>query len=176
LKYLVKYIVFVVSKKIESLCCGKNGVPLELPQTVTLQLSKLGGLSKLIRRLPRESMVKGMARRHQALSDSVRLRVLYALSMMDLCPCILKQIAGLSDSKLSYHLNVLERAGLVSSRRTKNWMIYSITSLGSRELNRWDGVASPLRMVKRRKQPMDSRVRFYDDNFEDKTARKRKGS
>ena len=72
-----------------------------------------------------------MAERHQALSDPVRLRVLWALSKADLCPCILKQITELSDSKLSYHLSVLEKSGLISSRRTRNWMIYSITPLGS---------------------------------------------
>lgn len=124
----------MVSKEIEVLCCGKNGFSLELPEAVALQISKLGGLAKLIKRLPNESMVKEMARRHQALSDPVRLRLLWALSLADLCPCILKQIAELSDSKLSYHLGVLERAGLVSSKRTKNWMIYSITPLGSKEL------------------------------------------
>lgn len=123
--------MFVVSKEIEVPCCGKNGTPLELPETVTLQISKLGGLGKLLKRLPKESMVKDIARRHQALSDPVRLRVLWALSLADLCPCILKQIAELSDSKLSYHLSVLEKSGLVSSRRTRNWVIYSITPLGS---------------------------------------------
>jgi len=133
----------VVSKEIEASCCGKNGSPLELPDAVALQISKLGGLGKLIKRLPKESMVKDLARRHQALSDPVRLRLLWALSMADLCPCVLKQIAELSDSKLSYHLNVLERAGLVSSKRTKNWMVYSITPLGSKELNgRDDGAGS----------------------------------
>jgi ArsR family transcriptional regulator len=136
LKYLADYLAFVVSKEIETLCCGKNGSPLELPNAVALQISKLGGLPKLINRLPKESMVKDVARRHQALSDPVRLRILWALTMADLCPCVLKKVAELPDSKLSYHLGVLESAGLVSSKRTKNWMIYSITSLGSRELDK----------------------------------------
>jgi hypothetical protein len=30
-------------------------------------------------------------------------------------------------------------------------------------------------MVKRRRQLMDDLVRFYDDSFEDKTVRKRRG-
>ena len=136
MKYSADYLVFVVSKEIETLCCGKNGSLFELPDVVALQISKLGGLAKLIKRLPKESRVKDVARRHQALSDPVRLRILWALSMADLCPCVLKQAVELSDSKLSYHLAVLERAGLVASRRTKNWMIYSITPLGSRELKK----------------------------------------
>jgi len=125
----------MVSKEIEVTCCGMNGSPLDLPEPVALQISKLGGLGKLIKQLPKESKVKDVARRHQALSDPVRLRLLWSLSLADLCPCVLKQIAELSDSKLSYHLSVLERAGLVSSRRTRNWMIYSITPLGAKELN-----------------------------------------
>jgi ArsR family transcriptional regulator len=136
LKYSTGYIVLVVSKEIEATCCGKNGSSLELPEAVALQISNLGGLEKLIRRIPKESTLKGVARRHQALSDPVRLRILMALSMADLCPCVIKQFAELSDSRLSYHLNVLESAGLVSSTRTRNWMIYSITSLGSKELDK----------------------------------------
>ncbi len=138
MKYSADYKGFVVSKDFEMLCCGKDGTPLELPEKVAVRLSKLGGLSKLIERLPKESKMKSMARRHQALSDPVRLRLLWALSIVDLCPCILKRIAELSDSKLSYHLNVLERAGLVSSRRTKNWMIYSITPRGTKALAECD--------------------------------------
>ncbi|OGS41651.1 MAG: hypothetical protein A3K67_04750 [Euryarchaeota archaeon RBG_16_62_10] len=64
---------------------------------------------------------------HHALSDPTRQRILWALSMSDLCPCLLKRIARVSDSKLSYHLAVLERSGLVRVRRTRNWRIYSIT-------------------------------------------------
>lgn len=140
LKYLSDYIGFVVSKEIEALCCGKDGTPLALPETVERQLSEIGSLRRLVKDLPKESIVRNMAKRYQALSDPVRLRVLWALSMADLCPCILKQVSKLSDSKLSYHLRILERSGLISSRRTKNWMIYSITALGAKVLKRWNDI------------------------------------
>jgi ArsR family transcriptional regulator len=136
LKYSAEYIVVVVSKKVETVCCGKNGAPLELPETVGRQLSEVGGLDALIKQLPEKAAVKRTAERHQALSDPVRIRILWALSKADLCPCVLKQVSELPDSKLSYHLAVLERAGLVASRRTKNWMIYSITPNGSKELKK----------------------------------------
>lgn len=134
LKYSADYKGFVVSKKIEVLCCGSDGSPLELPSGVASQISRLGGMDKLVNQLPKESRAKSVAKRHHALSDPVRLRVLWALSIADLCPCVLKQIIELTDSKLSYHLNVLVKAGLVTSRRTKNWMIYSITPFGSKAL------------------------------------------
>jgi ArsR family transcriptional regulator len=140
LKYSAEYKGFVVSKEIESLCCGKNGEPLELPRTVMLQLSRLGGLRKLLSQLPEESRIRSIADGHQALSDPIRLRVMWALSLADLCPCVLKQISKLPDSKLSYHLRILEESGLVSSRRTRNWMIYSITPLGLRALKSWNDI------------------------------------
>lgn len=135
MKYSAGYIVVVVSKEVETLCCGRNGRPLALPEAVSLQLVKIGGMRGLLKRLPDESAMKKAAKLHQALSDPVRLRILWALSMADLCPCILKKVIELSDSKLSYHLGVLEQVELVSSKRTKNWMIYSITPGGLHELN-----------------------------------------
>lgn len=68
------------------------------------------------------------------MADHTRLRILWALSNMDLCPCVLTVIAGVSDSKLSYHLKVLESARLIKSRRTRSWRIYSITEEGERAL------------------------------------------
>ncbi len=53
---------------------------------------------------------------------------------MDLCPCVLKVIADVPDSRLSYHLRILESARLIKSRRTRNWRIYSITNEGGKLL------------------------------------------
>ncbi len=63
-----------------------------------------------------------------------RLKILYALKFCDLCPCVLKEYLKISDSRLSYHLSVLEDAGLVISYPEKNWKIYSITNLGREHL------------------------------------------
>ena len=69
------------------------------------------------------------------MADHTRLKILWALSNMDLCPCVLTVIADVSDSKLSYHLRILESARLIESRRTKSWRIYSITEEGERTLS-----------------------------------------
>lgn len=68
--------------------------------------------------------------RNQALADHIRLKILWALSQMDLCPCVLKVITKVTDSRLSYHLKILESARLIRARRTKNWRVYSITKEG----------------------------------------------
>ena len=136
MKYSAKYIVLVVSKEVETLCHDRDGRILDLPVTVSLQLVKMGGMRALLKCLPDKTAAMRAAKLHKTLSSPARVRILWALSMTDLCPCILKQVIGLSDTKLSYHLRVLEQAGLVSSKRTKNWIIYSITPSALKELNK----------------------------------------
>jgi len=124
----------VVSKKVETPCCGTAPTNLSMPPSVASGLNDHGGIPGLMREVPSDGRLKKEAKRHQSLADHTRLKILWAISKMDLCPCVLKVVAGVSDSKLSYHLRVLEEAGMVRSRRIKNWMLYSVTNLGLENL------------------------------------------
>jgi DNA-binding transcriptional ArsR family regulator len=124
----------VVSKKIETPCCCPAPTALSMPPSVASGLTDYGGIRGLTQEVPSETRLKKEAKRHQSLADHTRLKILWAISKMDLCPCVLKVVAGVSDSKLSYHLRVLEEAGMVRSRRIKNWMLYSVTNLGLENL------------------------------------------
>ena len=71
-------------------------------------------------------------------------------------------------------LRRLEQRGLVASRWEKkasraDRRVYTIMQEGKEFLK------EGLQMVKRRRRLMDSLVRFYDDNFEDKSTRTRRG-
>jgi len=37
----------------------------------------------------------------------------------------------LSGSKLFYHLSIIEKAGMIIWRQSKNWQVYSLTELGN---------------------------------------------
>lgn len=115
--------------KDEDQCCEADG-KLNLPASIRDNLERIGGLDLLIEELPPLERFEGVSKVHQALSDPARLRILAALSRCDLCPCILKIIVSQSDSKLSYHLDVLEEVGLVRSIPEKKWRIYSLTDMG----------------------------------------------
>jgi ArsR family transcriptional regulator, arsenate/arsenite/antimonite-responsive transcriptional repressor len=110
-------------------CCEIDG-KLNLPSSIEEKLEKAGGLESLIENLPTLDELKNRSGMYQILSDSSRLRLLHALARCDLCPCVLKEVVEQSDSKLSYHLNVLEEAGLIESFPEKKWRIYSLTDLG----------------------------------------------
>jgi ArsR family transcriptional regulator len=126
LKYLAAYLSIVIPKKIESLCCPGTVGNLAVPPEVARGVAKAGGYDRLLSRIRSMRDLEDEARNHGAMADPVRLRILEALSLSDMCPCLLKKITGLTDSKLSYHLRILENAGLVRSRRSRNWRIYSL--------------------------------------------------
>lgn len=77
----------------------------------------------------------------KALADPTRLRLVAALRGGELCVCELNTVFGVSPSTLSRHLSLLERAGLVTSRKEARWVYYSLCrqrlTAAQRELLRW---------------------------------------
>jgi ArsR family transcriptional regulator len=61
------------------------------------------------------------------LSDPVRLRLLAALHREELAVHELMQLTGLAQSRISNHLALLRRAGLVTDRREGTWVFYKTT-------------------------------------------------
>jgi DNA-binding transcriptional ArsR family regulator len=103
---------------------------LNLPDEMEEALCRRGGLDGLKKIVPEQKDLASEAERFQAVSDPIRLQILHALRVLDLCPCILKEVTELSDSGLSYHLNILEEAELIASSPRKKWRIYMLTEKG----------------------------------------------
>jgi ArsR family transcriptional regulator, arsenate/arsenite/antimonite-responsive transcriptional repressor len=67
----------------------------------------------------------------RALGDPVRLELLAHIAARGpLCVCNLEEAVPYSQSRISKHLGVLRRAGLVSARRDRNWVYYSVNADG----------------------------------------------
>jgi ArsR family transcriptional regulator len=65
----------------------------------------------------------------KALSEPNRLRIFAELMQGDSCNCELQERLGLAPNLLSHHFRVLEKAGLVHSRRDQidgRWIYYSV--------------------------------------------------
>jgi len=103
---------------------------INLPEEVSDAITEVGGLERLSCSIPESEEITSEAAFHRALSNGTRLEILWAIECCDMCPCVLKEFLRIQDSKLSYHLSVLEQTGLVESYRKKNWKIYTITELG----------------------------------------------
>lgn len=67
----------------------------------------------------RISSVEARARKHAALADPARLRILDLLTFGDLSPTELQDELDAPSNLLAHHLNVLEREGIVSRGRSE---------------------------------------------------------
>ncbi len=119
-------------------CCGapaQEGDPAtEIPEQIQIELDAIGGLPALSKRIPSKKILDERGRIYQALSDPLRLSILYIIRDQPLCVCVINRFMRLSGSKLSYHLNILRESGLIEGENNGNWIIYSITDRGRRLL------------------------------------------
>ena len=67
----------------------------------------------------RKWSVEERARKHAALADPVRLRMLDLLTLGDLSPTELRTEVGVPSNLLAHHLNLLEREGIIARDRSE---------------------------------------------------------
>ncbi|MCL5959193.1 MAG: metalloregulator ArsR/SmtB family transcription factor [Chloroflexi bacterium] len=76
--------------------------------------------------LPDADTVK-LAAVASAIGDPIRIQMVYLLEQRpDLCTCEFQELLGLAQSKISYHLNILLEAGIVSRQTHGTWSHYSL--------------------------------------------------
>ncbi len=109
---------------------------LSLPPEVDEALCLCGGIGGLIGKLPNDAALERQSSVHRALADPIRLKILAMLAVQPFCVCVIKAVLGIADSKLSYHLSVMKKAGLVVGDQQGNWIIYNLTAEGAR----WAGL------------------------------------
>src|SRR5436190_9761259 len=73
---------------------------------------------------------------YQCFCDRTRLRLLHLLAKSPLCVCHFQDILGEPQVKISKHLAYLRSRGMVATEREQNWIIYSLPSRRSAELER----------------------------------------
>jgi ArsR family transcriptional regulator len=62
------------------------------------------------------------------LADKTRLMILELLKGEELCSCEIMAGLKLTEPTTSHHLGILERSGLVASRRDGKWVFYKLAS------------------------------------------------
>ncbi len=78
------------------------------------------------RALKPEAVFASMADIFKALSDPTRVKILYALSVTELCVCDIANLLGKSVSAVSHQLRVLRNMKLVKFRRDGKIAYYSL--------------------------------------------------
>ena len=62
----------------------------------------------------------------KALSDETRLRILNLLLERECCVCEVMQALGISQTRASRNLGILQDAGFLRARREGLWVLYSL--------------------------------------------------
>lgn len=77
--------------------------------------------------------IKNVSALMGSLSDPIRLRIIEMLSKGPLYVCIIQHLLDdIKYSKLSYHLEVLKKEGIIRSKREGNFLLYHLTPKGKR--------------------------------------------
>jgi len=71
---------------------------------------------------------------YQCFCDQTRLRILHLLTQTPLCVCHFQAVLREPQVKVSKHLAYLRARDLVETKRRGNWIIYSLPSKPSAEL------------------------------------------
>lgn len=97
---------------------------IEIPEPIKKQCECLGGIEglKKLTLSKRETIKKSKILR--AIHNPTRMIILDILVKQPLCVCIIKELVGMPDSKLSYHLSILKETGLIYGKRQGSWIIY----------------------------------------------------
>ena len=109
---------------------GSGEKEIEIPGQILKELDELGGFEALAERILSSAELEEKCRVYHAVSDPLRLTILYLLRDQPLCVCVINRFMHLSGSKLSYHLNILKESGLIEGKYQGNWIIYSLTDMG----------------------------------------------
>jgi len=86
-----------------------------------------------VRNLVKED-IEDIAVIFKALSDPIRINILRALKLRELCVCVFVEATNYKYSAISYHLKLLKDANLVDFKRDGNFLIYDLTDLGRKIL------------------------------------------
>ena len=93
--------------------------------------SKLGQVRQM---LPTDDRLCELADLFKSFGDSTRMKILYTLSVSELCVCALAELLGMEQSAISHQLKKLRQAKLVTSRREGRTIYYMLDDDHVREL------------------------------------------
>jgi ArsR family transcriptional regulator len=111
---------------------SSRGIKMEIPDSIKKQVKKKGGIPGIVRMIPNDEVISEHSTVHKALSEPMRLKILNLLAVQPQCVCMLKEITGMQDSKLSYHLSKLKDAGLIEGRTEGSWIVYHVRQKGKK--------------------------------------------
>jgi len=83
---------------------------------------------EFIKELPSGNVLYEQSEILKAISDPLRLKILYLLKNGELCACHIDFALDKPQSTVSHHLNILKRSNLVNWRKEGKWIYFSLSN------------------------------------------------
>lgn len=98
-------------------------------ETCEVKCLNPGKVRRIAKLFPKTETLTELSDLFQLLSDSNRIKILYALSREEVCVCDLSALLGMSDSAVSHQLRLLRALRLVKSRKDGRVVYYSLSDV-----------------------------------------------
>ena len=83
-------------------------------------------IQEVAKKMVEDDRAMDLADLFKMFSDSTRLKILYALSIHEMCVCDLADLLNMGQSAVSHQLRLLRTSKLVKTRREKKSVFYSL--------------------------------------------------
>ncbi len=83
-------------------------------------------VNKVWHTMPPEENLYDLAELFKVFGDSTRVKIMFALSVSEMCVCDLAALLNMKQSAVSHQLRVLKQSRLVKSRRDGKVVYYSL--------------------------------------------------
>ena len=91
-------------------------------------------LTRLQTQMPTEDSLHRLSELFKSFGDDTRMKILYALSLSDMCVCAIAELLEMEQSAISHQLKKLRHAKLITSRREGRTVYYMLDDDHVREL------------------------------------------
>lgn len=76
--------------------------------------------------LPSENTIQKLANLYKIMGNDTRCKILYSLSINEMCVCDLSNVLSMTKSSISHQLSKMREAGVVKCRRDGKEVYYSL--------------------------------------------------
>lgn len=91
-------------------------------------------LTQVRQGMPSDDSLCELAELFKSFGDTTRMKILYALSVSDMCVCAIAELLHMEQSAISHQLKKLRQAKLVDCRREGRTVYYTLDDDHVREL------------------------------------------
>jgi DNA-binding transcriptional ArsR family regulator len=91
-------------------------------------------VSSVRHKMKSDQVVQGLSETFRVLGDPTRTKIIFALSLEELCVCDIANFLGTTKSAVSHQLRILRNMGLVACRKEGKMAYYSLTDEHIRNL------------------------------------------